>query len=114
MSTECPRCGSELTTFTLGGAEAVGCDACGYAGVEVDHSGEPRLVESWEEALERFGRNVDEREETDDEEEVGDEDEEAGDDEAGDDEAIEGKGTDDEEAAGDDEADDEEETDREE
>ncbi|WP_142985517.1 TFIIB-type zinc ribbon-containing protein [Halorubrum cibi] len=58
MSTECPRCGSALTTFTLGGAEAVGCDACGYAGVEVDHSGEPRLVESWEEALERFGREI--------------------------------------------------------
>ncbi|WP_066417579.1 zf-TFIIB domain-containing protein [Halorubrum aethiopicum] len=62
MSSECPRCGSALTTFTLGGAEAVGCDACGYAGVEVDHSGEPRLVESWEEALERFGRGVEDGE----------------------------------------------------
>ncbi len=63
VSTECPRCGSALTTFTLGGAEAVGCDACGYAGVEVDHSGEPRIVESWEEALERFGGESKRREE---------------------------------------------------
>ncbi|MFC5279128.1 zf-TFIIB domain-containing protein [Halorubrum rubrum] len=73
MSSECPRCGSALTTFTLDGAEAVGCDACGYAGVEVDHSGEPRLVESWEEALERFGRKVEEGEETDGEETDGEE-----------------------------------------
>jgi hypothetical protein len=55
VSTECPRCGSALTTLALGGTEAVVCDDCGYADVEADHSGEPRLVESWEEALERFG-----------------------------------------------------------
>ena len=59
MSIECPRCGSELTTFALGGTEAIACDDCGFVGVEADHSGEPRVVESWEEALERFGRGGD-------------------------------------------------------
>ncbi|WP_435074641.1 zinc finger domain-containing protein [Halorubrum sp. HHNYT27] len=54
MSLECPRCGTTLSTFALGGAAAVVCDDCGYAGVEADHSGEPRLVESWEEAFARF------------------------------------------------------------
>jgi hypothetical protein len=43
-----------MTTFALGEAEASSCPECGYAGVEADHSGEPRLVESWEAALERF------------------------------------------------------------
>ena len=56
MTTDCPRCGSTLTTLTLAGAEAVACDACGYVGVEADHSGEPRIVESWAEAIERFER----------------------------------------------------------
>ncbi|MFC7186275.1 zf-TFIIB domain-containing protein [Halorubrum yunnanense] len=54
MSLECPRCGTTLSTFALGGATAVTCDDCGYAGVQADHSGEPRLVESWEEAFARF------------------------------------------------------------
>jgi len=58
VSTECPRCGSELTTFALAGAEAIACDDCGFVGVEADHSGEPRVVESWEQALERFGRSM--------------------------------------------------------
>jgi len=40
--------------LSLGGSEAVSCDACGYAGVEVDHSGESVPVETWQEALERF------------------------------------------------------------
>jgi len=39
-----------------GGAEAVSCEECGYVGVEADHSGEPRAVETWAEALERFAR----------------------------------------------------------
>jgi len=56
VSTECPRCGSRLTTLSLGGAEAVSCEECGYVGVEADHSGEPRAVETWAEALERFAR----------------------------------------------------------
>jgi|GEM_PF-1681503 len=56
VSTECPRCGSTLTTLSLGGAEAVSCEECGYVGVEADHSGEPHAVETWAEALERFAR----------------------------------------------------------
>lgn len=43
-----------MTTFALGEAEASSCPECGYAGVEADHSGEPRLAESWEEAFARF------------------------------------------------------------
>lgn len=54
MPDECPRCGSPLTTLALAGVEAVACDDCGFADVEADHSGEPRIVESWEEALKRF------------------------------------------------------------
>ncbi len=54
MSDDCPRCGSPLTVLALAGAEAVACDDCGFADVEADHSGEPRVVESWEEALRRF------------------------------------------------------------
>lgn len=54
MSLECPRCGTTLSTFDLDGATAVTCEGCGYAGVEADHSGEPRLVESWEDAFARF------------------------------------------------------------
>jgi len=40
--------------FALAGAEAFSCEACGYVGVKVDHSGKPSSVESWEEALQRF------------------------------------------------------------
>jgi len=59
VSSECPRCGSPLSTFALAGATAVACDDCGYAGVEADHSGEPRLVESWEDAIARFQTDKD-------------------------------------------------------
>lgn len=54
VSTDCPRCGSPLSTFSLSGATAVACDDCGFVGVEADHSGEPRFIESWEDAFERF------------------------------------------------------------
>lgn len=57
MSTDCPRCGSALTTFALDGTEAVTCPDCGFADVEADHSGEPRLDESWAEAFDRFETN---------------------------------------------------------
>ncbi|MFP4218928.1 MAG: hypothetical protein ACLFR6_08880 [Salinarchaeum sp.] len=43
-----------MSTYVLGDAEAVVCESCGYVGVVADHSGEPREVESWEEALKRF------------------------------------------------------------
>ncbi|WP_159483462.1 zf-TFIIB domain-containing protein [Halorubrum sp. JWXQ-INN 858] len=54
MTNDCPRCEAALTTLTLAGAEAVACDACGYVGVEADHSGEPRVAESWADAIRRF------------------------------------------------------------
>jgi len=54
VSSECPRCGSSLSTFALAGATAIACDSCGYAGVEADHTGEPHPVESWADAFARF------------------------------------------------------------
>lgn len=54
VSHECPRCGADLSSLSLGGATAVGCDDCGYADVEADHSGEPEFAESWADALARF------------------------------------------------------------
>lgn len=54
MVPDCPRCGSELTTFTLSEVEAQSCPSCGYVGVEADHSGEPADPESWTDALRRF------------------------------------------------------------
>ncbi|ERH07117.1 MAG: hypothetical protein J07HN4v3_02754 [Halonotius sp. J07HN4] len=54
MEPDCPRCGASLTTFSLAGVEALTCEACGYVGVEADHSGEPQAVESWDEAFQRF------------------------------------------------------------
>ncbi|GAA0728224.1 tRNA(Ile2) C34 agmatinyltransferase TiaS [Halorubrum trapanicum] len=57
MSPECPRCGGDLSTLSLGAATAVACDDCGYADVEADHSGEPEFAESWADALARFEEN---------------------------------------------------------
>lgn len=57
MEPDCPRCEAALTTFTLSGIEAFTCEKCGYVGVEVDHSGEPTGVESWDDALQRFHDN---------------------------------------------------------
>mgnify|MGYP002761075438 CR=1 FL=1 len=54
MKPDCPRCGASLTTFRLAGVEALACEACGYVGVEADHSGEQQAVESWDEAFQRF------------------------------------------------------------
>lgn len=54
VSDQCPRCGETLETLRLGRADAVSCEACGYVGVEADHSGEPRVVETWADALQRF------------------------------------------------------------
>lgn len=55
MSPDCPRCDATLSTFTLSGATAYACDSCGYVGVEADHTGEPKRLETWEEAIQRFG-----------------------------------------------------------
>ncbi|WP_197431212.1 hypothetical protein [Halorubrum sp. CBA1125] len=43
-----------MTAFTLGEATAFECEACGYVGVEADHTGEPKRIETWEEAMRRF------------------------------------------------------------
>jgi hypothetical protein len=51
---ECPRCGEELTTFTLDGNRSVVCEACEYVGVPADHHVDRGEGESWDEALERF------------------------------------------------------------
>jgi hypothetical protein len=51
---QCPRCDGELTTFTLADTEAFACEACGYAGVQADHTGDPTSPESWTTALQRF------------------------------------------------------------
>lgn len=54
---DCPRCDGPLATFTLDGAEAVRCEACGYVGVEADHRPvERRADETWAEAIARFRR----------------------------------------------------------
>ena len=51
---ECPRCDRALERYALAGREAVYCDACGYIGVPVEHRGELREVESWDDAISRF------------------------------------------------------------
>ena len=51
---DCPRCDRPLDRYALGGREAVVCEACGYIGVPVEHRGEPREVESWDDAISRF------------------------------------------------------------
>lgn len=50
---ECPRCGSPLERYTLGDRSAIVCEACGYAGVPVDHHGERQTAETWAKALSR-------------------------------------------------------------
>lgn len=51
---DCPRCERQLERYALGGREAVSCDGCGYIGVPVEHRGELRDVESWDDAITRF------------------------------------------------------------
>lgn len=31
----CPRCGGSLSVYSIGGDESIGCDACGYVGIEL-------------------------------------------------------------------------------
>ncbi len=50
----CPRCATELTSFTLRGSNAVVCDACGYVDIPTDHHADGTTEETWEEALHRF------------------------------------------------------------
>jgi len=51
---DCPRCGESLVVYASDDQRALRCDACGYAGIEVDHSVERRDGETWAEALRRF------------------------------------------------------------
>lgn len=52
----CPQCGGRLATYALGGEEASVCEDCGYVGIAAEHRGDPRTVESWDDALRRFYR----------------------------------------------------------
>jgi uncharacterized Zn finger protein (UPF0148 family) len=62
----CPRCGSPVTEYALDGQTAVGCTACGWLGVEVEHRAEQAAEESWREAYRRFrNREGDESEDGD-------------------------------------------------
>lgn len=51
---ECPRCGSSLSSYSLSDVQAYGCDSCGWVGVPVDHQSEPKRLESWQDAIQRF------------------------------------------------------------
>jgi len=51
---ECPRCDGPLGRYALGDREAVRCESCGYVGVPVEHRGERRRAESWEEVVSRY------------------------------------------------------------
>ncbi len=51
---DCPRCGGALSRLDFEGREALNCEGCGYADVEVDQRGERVEAESWAEAIERF------------------------------------------------------------
>ncbi|WP_254538040.1 hypothetical protein [Halomarina litorea] len=51
---DCPRCDAPLEAYVLFGREAVACETCGYLGVTVEHRSEPREIESWQAAIDRF------------------------------------------------------------
>jgi DNA-directed RNA polymerase subunit M/transcription elongation factor TFIIS len=53
---DCPQCGGTLSTYALRGREASVCEDCGYVGIDAEHRGEARRVESWNDALRRFYR----------------------------------------------------------
>jgi len=53
---DCPQCDGTLATYALGGREASVCEDCGYVGIAAEHRGDPRSVESWDDALRRFYR----------------------------------------------------------
>lgn len=53
---DCPRCDASLVVYSFRERRALGCEDCGYVGVEVDHHVERRPEETWTEALERFAR----------------------------------------------------------
>jgi hypothetical protein len=53
---DCPQCGGTLATYALSGREASVCEDCGYVGIAAEHRGDPRSIETWDDALRRFYR----------------------------------------------------------
>ncbi|MFB6168331.1 MAG: hypothetical protein ABEJ43_05735 [Haloferacaceae archaeon] len=53
---DCPQCGGQLVDYRLGDRAAVGCEDCGYVGIDAEHRGRSTERESWDDALERFYR----------------------------------------------------------
>lgn len=51
---DCPECGGRLVDYRLGDRDAVGCEDCGYVGIDAEHRGRPTERESWDDALDRF------------------------------------------------------------
>jgi len=56
----CPRCEDRLVTFAVAatGESAVVCESCGFAGVPASHHPEEMLIESWDDAIDRFDESV--------------------------------------------------------
>ncbi|WP_146418194.1 hypothetical protein [Haloarcula hispanica] len=57
----CPRCESDLSTYTLATADqtAIVCESCGFADISASHHNEASPPESWEFALARFNEHPD-------------------------------------------------------
>ncbi|WP_367175206.1 hypothetical protein [Haloarcula rubripromontorii] len=57
----CPRCDSDLSTYTLATADqtAIVCESCGFAGIPASHHTEATPPESWEFAFSRFNQHPD-------------------------------------------------------
>ncbi|KAA9395785.1 hypothetical protein Har1130_16850 [Haloarcula sp. CBA1130] len=57
----CPRCDSDLSTYTLATADqtAIVCESCGFADISASHHNEASPPESWEFALARFNQHPD-------------------------------------------------------
>jgi hypothetical protein len=51
---DCPECGGRLTDYRLGDRGAVGCEDCGYVGIDAEHRGESTERETWADAMRRF------------------------------------------------------------
>ena len=51
---ECPRCQTPLERFSLGDAETLACNRCGFADVPVEHESKAFRYESWQDAFHRF------------------------------------------------------------
>jgi transcription elongation factor Elf1 len=54
---DCPRCGGRLVTFTIEASDqsASVCESCGFADVSATHRTDHEDVDSWDQAIDRFG-----------------------------------------------------------